>query len=158
MGGWRHLAAGFVDALSSRALAPAEIDQVRAWLRPDESEAYFSQPGFDQRHGLEAANFVFRQAPDRIDLIRAALLHDVGKRHSGLGPWSRSLASALAKIGGKPSGRWASYLDHGGLGATEMSAAGAEQLVVEFAREHHGDRPPSIAAEDWDILMKADRL
>jgi putative nucleotidyltransferase with HDIG domain len=139
------------------SLTLEEVAEVRGWLSPFEFEAFVAQPPYDQRHGLEAASIVARQQPLRRDLVRAALLHDIGKRQSGLGPIGRSLASAHTKFGGVPKGKWLSYLEHGQAGAVELRILGAEPLVVDFARHHHGERPGSISAEDWDVLQAADR-
>jgi hypothetical protein len=144
--------------LGSRSLAEAERAQTREWLRDEEHGLFFSQPHFDQRHGLESALFVAKQAPGRTDLIRAAMLHDVGKRHARLGPVGRSLASAWSKLGRRPGGRWGNYLDHGRIGAEDLLTAEAEPLVVAFARTHHGDRPDDISLGDWDLLQRADRV
>lgn len=144
--------------LGSRSLAEAERAQTDAWLRDEEHELFFSQPHFDQRHGLESARFVAKQAPGRTDLIRAVLLHDVGKRHARLGPVGRSLASAWSKLGRRPGGRWGNYLDHGRIGAEDLLTAGAEPLVVVFALSHHAGRPESISTEDWALLQRADQV
>lgn len=126
------------------------------WLRPSEKELFFSQPVFDQRHGFESARYV-AASTSRHDLIRSALLHDVGKRRAQMGPIARSIASAWAKVGWKAGGRWGEYLDHGRVAASELSGLGAEALVVDFAMNHHGHRPPSISPEDWDLLQEADK-
>jgi len=142
----------------SRALNPSEAEEVRGWLSQDEIEVFFDQPGFDQRHGLEAARYVADLVPHRQELVRAALLHDVGKRHAGLGLTARTLASAFIKLGGRSSGKIRTYADHGPGGAAELEARGVELIVIEFARTHHGERPISISEEDWDLLQAADRM
>jgi len=158
LGTWRHLATRFFSVVFSPGLNPTEAEQVRGWLSNDESEVFFAQPEFDQRHGLEAARHVAQLEPQRTDLIRAALLHDIGKRHAGLGPMGRTIVSVYIKLGGRPKGKWHSYLDHGQGAATELEALGAEPIVVEFAREHHGSRPELIAEEDWAVLQAADQV
>lgn len=157
MGTWRHLATRFISVVFSPGLNPAETEEIRGSLSQIEGAVFFSQPGFDQRHGLVAARFVAEEQPERKDLIRAALLHDVGKRHAALGPVGRSLASAYTKLGGTPKGKWHAYLDHGPAGATELGHLGAESIIVEFTRNHHGARPDSIPLADWDLLQAADR-
>jgi putative nucleotidyltransferase with HDIG domain len=141
----------------STGLKPAEILEVQGWLSQVESGVYLAQPSYDQRHGLESARYVAEVQPMRRDLIRAALLHDIGKRRAGLGFIRRSLVSAYTKLGGVPGGRWRSYIDHGPGAAIELEALGAEPVVVDFARHHHGQRPESISQEDWTILQEADR-
>ena len=158
LGTWHHLAGRFLSVLLAKALQPPEVDEIRIWLSPGERAAFFAQPPYDQRHGLDSARFIAELGPQRRDLVRAALLHDIGKRHSQLGPIGRSLASAYAKFGGKASGRWVSYLQHGRAGGAELKALGSEPMVVEFAEHHHGLRPGSITQADWDLLQAADRV
>jgi hypothetical protein len=111
----------------------------------------------DQRHGLESALAVADSEPGRRDLMKAALLHDIGKRHARLRVPGRVVASLL-EIGGLPApGRLGTYLDHGAIGAAELESAGSGALVVDFARCHHDSRPPTIDRADWALLIAADR-
>jgi predicted HD phosphohydrolase len=154
---WRHLAARLLDVLTSRPLTGVEEIEVKEWLRPLEMEAFFDQSVADQRHAVSCARFVSSRQPTRKDLIRSALLHDLGKRHARLGPIARSFVTAWSKLGGKTRGRAYLYVQHGETCARELEAVGAEALVSDFARHHHGKRPPSIAEPDWDLLQEADR-
>jgi hypothetical protein len=47
-------------------------------------------------------------------------------------------------------------MEHGPAGAVELDILGAEPIVVDFARHHHGERPDSISKEDWAVLQEAD--
>lgn len=153
-----HLAGRFLDVTLARPLRPGEQAEVAALLRTEaERSMYWDQPRADQRHGLAAARLVRSARPRRTDLVRAALLHDVGKRRSRLGPMGRSLATVLGRFGIGGPARFVDYLDHGRIAARELDRAGAESLVVAFALHHHGERPEEISREDWELLQAADR-
>ena len=126
-------------------------------LTPDLCEIFFDQPPHDQRHGLQACLIVrslrVGAAPD---LVTAALLHDVGKRHARLGLVGRSVASIFILLGLALPNRFETYRDHGEIAAKELEERGAPPLAVEFARYHHGERPDSIAEDEWDLLQLAD--
>jgi hypothetical protein len=155
-GSWGHLAARFVDAITARGLTPAEVRIVQKWSGEGPMlSAFLAQPPLDQRHGFDSASYVATRAPDRMDLIRAALLHDVGKRHAGLGPLGRVIASILIRLHFPLGPRFALYRDHGRLAAAEL--AGDDKVVVEFARHHHGSRPPDVDPGEWDLLLASDR-
>lgn len=153
-----HLAARWAEASLSAGLAPSEQDEAARLLASDGERALFwGQSGADQRHGLAAARSVAGTRPRRTDLIRAALLHDAGKRRARLGAAGRVRAEIRSRLGLAPSEREAAYLDHGRLGAEELAAAGAEPLVAAYARHHHGGRPDAIPPGDWAVLQAADR-
>ena len=151
-----HLVTRFFGALTARPLSNAEAAEVRGLLPRNEQAIFFSQPVMDQRHGLTSARLVLQRAAGRNDLARAALLHDVGKRHSGFGVMGRSAATALDLLRLPLRGRVLEYLEHGPIGATDLEGIGSVGVVVEFARHHAGDRPSSIPAADWKVLHEAD--
>jgi len=152
--GWWHLARRFLEVLTARPLGGEARREASDLLRSDaERKVFFDQPAADQQHGLAAAKLVV----GRTELRRAALLHDIGKQQAGLGVWGRSAATGLAKFHVEVRGRFRTYLDHGTLGAGILEELGAESIVVAFARHHQGERPPTIAPDDWDVLQCADR-
>jgi putative nucleotidyltransferase with HDIG domain len=151
-----HLVRRFFGVLGAAPLSPAEQAEAAALLRPAETGPFWGQPVADQRHALEAARIVAGLAPGRRDLARAALLHDVGKRHSRLGILGRSLASGLELVHLPSPGRLGRYLDHGPEGAAELEALGAEPIVVAFAGHHHGEPPPGVDPSDWAVLAASD--
>jgi hypothetical protein len=156
--GLPHLVRRFGGVLRARPLRPAEQDEVAGMLAPGLAALFWAQQVADQRHGLECARAVLSSRPGRADLARAALLHDVGKRHAGLGTLARSLASGAAALRLPTRGRWAAYLRHGSLGAADLEARGADAREVAFARAHHATRPESFPAADWEALLRADRV
>ncbi len=156
-GSLSHLSKRFVDVLLSQPLSPNEVDAVEHWLTPKLAAIFFEQPPEDQRHGYHAALVVVSHRSASADLIEAALLHDVGKRHAELGIIARSVASVLIRLGLRLPHRMALYKDHELTAARELAAAGATRLSVEFAAHHHGSRPSGIDASIWNLLQLADQ-
>lgn len=151
-----HLTRRFFDVLSAQPLDAAEVAAVELWLDPGEAHLFFSQPDPDQRHGYDAAMVVLASENTDPTVLRAALLHDVGKRHARLGVVGRSLASVLIRLRLPLSRRGRLYRDHGETAAAELEALGGESLVVDFARHHHGVMPSGFPLEAWDLLQRAD--
>ncbi|HJQ77060.1 MAG TPA: hypothetical protein VJ948_07340 [Acidimicrobiia bacterium] len=151
-----HLFARFIDVATAPALDPVEIEAVAKWLSPPLADLFFEQPVADQRHGYAAALVVRDAGTGDHDVIVAALVHDIGKRHSRLGVIGRSLASLMIKLHLPIPVRARMYRDHGALGARELAYLAAPSLAIDFALHHHGARPESITPETWSILKSAD--
>ncbi|NND04141.1 MAG: hypothetical protein HKN91_15280 [Acidimicrobiia bacterium] len=94
--------------------------------------------------------------PTDSELIRAGLLHDVGKAGSALGPIGRTLATLAELLRLPVTGRYGAYLMHGPLGARELKRRGADGLVVMFAELHPARAPDSVDPERWRLLLEAD--
>lgn len=156
-GSLSHLTRRFFDVLRARPLLESEQELVGHWLSEREGSLFFAQSPVDQRHGYAAALTVIASGTDDLVVVRAGLLHDVGKRHARLGVIGRVLASLLILFHVPLRGRIASYRDHGEIAAEELEAIGAEPLVVDFARHHHRSRPGAIDVSTWNLLQKADQ-
>jgi hypothetical protein len=118
---------------------------------------FFEQSHADQRHGLESVRHVLASPAARPDLAVAALLHDVGKRHAGLGVLGRVTASLLIRAGLPLPARFRAYRDHGPLAAGELERLGAPDVAVIFARHHHSSRPAGFDTLAWAMLVAADQ-
>lgn len=152
-----HLVSRFLDVATARRLTASEQAAVEGWLTPETARVFFSQDDPDQRHGYHAALAVIAAGVKDRDVVMAALLHDVGKRHARLGLLGRSLASLLILSGLPLPERVRMYRDHGLVAARELGALGVPSLVIDFALHHHGERPPTIGLENWDVLVAADQ-
>lgn len=152
-----HLFKRFLDVASARALDATERSTVDGWLSRPLAELFFDQPDPDQRHGYEAALSVVDQGYTDPNVISAALLHDVGKRHARLGLIGRSFASVAILAGLPLSARMTTYRDHGMIAAAELGRAGASSLAVDFALHHHDRRPATIPSDVWEVLVTADQ-
>lgn len=142
--------------VAARPLSPAEQSEVAQLLRSEETTLFWSQHVADQRHGLETARKLREQRPDDMELIRAGLLHDVGKAGTALGPIGRTLATLAGLLRLPPTSRQQAYLSHGPIGAAELRKRGAAGLVVTFAEFHPAPPPPGVDEARWRLLLDAD--
>ena len=141
------------DAWAVAALTPAEV---ALWRRMSTA---------DRRHGVDVALRTDAGLGARATrpVVAAALLHDVGKIDSALGPFRRAAATVLAMVRGQGAvvaatrhrdgelGRIGRYLRHDENGAGLLAAAGSDALTVAWAGEHHlpperWTLPPEVAA------------
>lgn len=155
-GNLAHLVHRFFEVLTARRPGPHDQVRVSTLLAPAEAALFWDQAPADQAHALGCLARVEATRPHRPDLARAALLHDVGKRHARMGVVGRTAASLLGITRLPAPGRLGVYLRHGTLGAGDLSAAGSERLVVAFAAGHHGPVPEGVSPEDWAVLTVAD--
>ena len=137
--------------LTSRPLGPAAQDEVNRILSTAEARLFWEQQSIDQRHAYEVAKRVGSALGSNHDAIAAALLHDVGKRHSRLGPVARSLATVCAKLRLPMPASWQQYEAHAAIGASDLSAIGAGELAIAFAAG-----TPYGEKRVWEVLVAAD--
>lgn len=140
MAGLLHLVRRFFGSLDPSGPPVDDEVWVAQRLGPGELELWLRMSGPDRRHAVGVA----RAVPER--LAPAALLHDVGKIESGLGTFGRVAPTLLGLVGVRPErGRWGRYLHHDELGADLLRRAGADEVTVAWAREHH------LPAERWTV-------
>ncbi|MCP4308132.1 MAG: hypothetical protein GY926_26755 [bacterium] len=151
----RHLVSRFFGVITSQRLGPGAQDEVNAILAPDAAKLFWEQASIDQRHSFDVAQRVRDSLGEDRAALQAALLHDVGKRHSSLGPVTRSLATVLDAAHLPMPAQWRRYRGHGPLGAADLAAIGADPLTVAFAR---GSVVSTEAIDQvaWDALLAAD--
>jgi hypothetical protein len=151
----RHLVSRFVGVVTSKRLSPEAQDEVNKILAPDAANLFWDQPAIDQRHAYDVSQRVRSTLGDDASALEAALLHDVGKRHSNLGAVARSLATVFDATHLPMPTNWRRYRDHGLLGALDLVAIGADPLAVAFAR---GTIEPTEVIDQrvWDALVAAD--
>lgn len=151
-----HLIRRTWSSLRAAPLSPREEAEVAGLLDDRLAALFWEQPVMDQRHALEAARHVLASRPGNRELAQAALLHDVGKRHARLGVAGRIGATLLALLRVNAPGRLGRYNAHAEIGANDLKAAQASEVVVDYARNQDGLRPDSIAPGEWATLKEAD--
>ena len=141
--------------MTAQPLSPAEQAAVASILAAAERTLFWSQSTQDQRHAFDTMRRAEVRMADRT-VVRAALLHDVGKGLVRLGAVGRSLATVADALHVPLRGRYATYRRHGALGAELLASAGSEMLVVEFAKRHPDPDPGPCDPEAWRALLEAD--
>jgi hypothetical protein len=153
-----HLVRRFFGSL--RPTGPSPTDE--AWaldrLTPGEAGLWRRMSSPDRRHAVAVAHRVEAALGPAATTpaLAAALLHDVGKIESGLGPFRRVAATVAGMVGGHAAaerwrtrqgavGRVGRYLCHDEIGAELLVATGSDALTVAWAREHH------LPAERWTV-------
>lgn len=156
---WRHgshLIRRFFGHLAAAGLSPAEQQIVADRLDERGAALFFAQDLADQRHAFVVAERVASTLPGDAEAYTAALLHDVGKRHSRLGAVGRSLATVLDGVGAPMTPAMRRYRRHGAAGAEDLAGAGYDGVVVAFAARHPSSAPPGIDGARWQALLDAD--
>jgi hypothetical protein len=152
---FRHLIKRFFGVLTTRRLSPAEQAWVNQVLRKDLAGLFWEQPAIDQRHSYQVARRTEAVLGDHPAALTAALLHDVGKRHSRAGVVGRSLATVLDVLRLPMPPDWRDYRDHERIGSAELAELGADPLTVAFAAGQRPD-PDTVKTRVWDALVAAD--
>jgi len=143
-----HLVRRWWRALRAQPLTDAECAMVNRILGAAEAAAFFRFATHDQRHALEVLARLERAAPEAPRaVVRAALLHDIGKVDDNLSIAGRVAATLIGARGE----RFARYLDHEARGAVLLAGIGSDPLTVALVR---GDE-----VEPWSTLLRdADRV
>jgi len=160
-----HLAGRFFGSLSPRRPAAADEAWALSHLLDGEQQLYRRMSAADQRHAISVARRTVEllgsdaHEPDRA-VIASALLHDVGKVASDLGPVARATVTVFAIAFGRqriiesgeraqrarrPLQRAQQYLTHDQIGGELLRHAGSDPLTAAWAEEHH------MPAHRWSI-------
>lgn len=143
-------------------LARPDDDYAAGILSGPEFELYTRLSAPEREHAVEVARRVARRAPEaRPEVVRAALLHDVGKLgSSGNVLWRvaahllpASPAPAEPRMSGLAGVRQAAR-HHGEYGRALILAAGGDAEVARLVATHH--RPGDDA--EARLIMESDEL
>ncbi len=125
------------EAYAARYLAPAELALFRR------------MPRAEQLHGIALAQALAARGWADDDLLKAALLHDVGKTVVRPRLWERVAVVLAEWLFPRHAARWAQgeargwrrgfviRAQHAAWGAELLAAAGASPRVVALVRAHH---------------------
>lgn len=157
-----------LSALTARR-APSDPNLTRA-LSPDEQTLFAALSPVDRAHALRVAERLEQAGYHDPALLKAGLLHDIGKAGADIGLLHRILHVALgvlapgllAWLGADPGGwhlPFYALAHHAEIGAELVRQAGGDALTVALVRYHDAaDIPPPLTsrAELWRALRAAD--
>lgn len=159
-----HLARRYAGSLSRAEPAADDERWAVSHLQGGELVLWRRMSAADRRHAIGVARSlrIDVDSEERPDVVAAALLHDVGKVASGLGPNGRAMATLWSAVVGRSrattgEGRVSRYLRHDAIGARLLDLHHARPLAIVWAADHHRPRaawrvPPDIG----DALKAAD--
>ncbi len=146
----RHLAGLVRRTLVGIAPGFARPDDAFAlgWLEGRENEAYRAMDPRDREHACRVAGRLLALHPDaEPHVVRAALLHDVGKAARPYRVWERVLvhvwtpgAATAERLPRAWRGAWRAHREHAAVGATRLRRLGVDDRVVDLVARHH--HPP----------------
>lgn len=138
----------FWQVLKAQPLTREEKVEIAQILNPGELELFFRQDLSGQQHALRVMRTLIKSGHDDIELLAAALLHDVGKADALLRWWDRPLVVLAQAFLPARSALWASGSDigwhrpfvvkkcHPEWGAAAAAASGSSPLTVSLIQKH----------------------
>lgn len=132
-----------------------------SWLPDVEHELYRRMDPRDRDHACRIARAVLDLDPDAdATLVRAALLHDVGKADAPFRAWERIVVHLYTpsvdpgwRVGGAAlADAWRRHRDHAARGAEMILEVGGDERVADLVRRHHDEGGP----DDGELLRRVD--
>ncbi len=148
--------------------SPREGDQevVNTVLFPEEQNLFQKLSATDQNHSLRVFRSLQIQGEDDPDLLKAALLHDLGKTRYPLSRWERVFAVLAAGLfprrvqvwgEGNPIGLLRPLViikQHPRWGADLAQSAGSSSRTVWFIKNHEKVQPEGSPSDEEIILLR----
>lgn len=122
---------------------------MRQQLSPAEQQLFLRMDQADQRHGVCVQRALRAEGEADVDLIKAALLHDVGKSRCHISVFHRTLAVLVVAVMGRlppftvspsPASWWLPFYviaNHARIGAAMLARSGCSERVWRLAELHH---------------------
>ncbi|WP_350344201.1 HD domain-containing protein [Proteinivorax tanatarense] len=155
----------FFKSITAKTTEDEEM-WVKKVLNGQQQKLFFSLPIYEQRHSIDVAKSIMKKAgqlnKDEYNLlIKAALLHDIGKVNTGLNPITKSIAviydcfNSRKKIPSKPKFLQAYYL-HPDLGVEFLQRDGDANKTLLFLISNHHQPIDKVSNELLKLLIECD--
>jgi putative nucleotidyltransferase with HDIG domain len=143
-----------------------DLNRIRLILAPFEMVQFLKLPVPDQNHSLRVYQYLESNGELDPDLLKAALLHDLGKTQHPLNRWERILAVILRSLFPTRSREWGSgsppglrralvvIQQHPVWGAEMALSLGCNPRTVWLIRHHESDTSEIQGSEQDLILLR----
>lgn len=154
----------FFQTISASPLSADTQNQIEALLTPKEFELFNRYSRSDGQHAYRVLCTLQHSNHTQTDLMKAALLHDIGKTRVHLSVWDRIVAVLGMNFFPQRAKRWAiGELDswqrpfvvktqHAAWGAEMAAAAGCSTLTANLIRRHQDIIAPHPKNEEDKLL------
>ena len=143
-----HLPLRFLETVRKPKLHEIDDSWAHSKLSPSEIELWVNMGSADRRHCISVAKNVEKILPNDQVVIKAALLHDIGKSKASSSALFRVFATVISffitkklaqdwmnsRVLGSEVGQ---YLCYPSVGAELLKLAGSDPFVCAWANEHH---------------------
>jgi len=148
---------------AQHVISERRLKRAAELLSPEAKALFVRQAPQDQRHALAVYETLLEGGHTNEDLLKAALLHDVGKAAAQAPPWQRGVFVLADRFAQRMLGRvlrdggesrrspLITYAKHAEIGARWAEKAGCSAATVELI-EHHEDRPDACQTEQDRLL------
>lgn len=145
---------------------PVEKEQfLKKYLTPEENSLFYKLPRHERSHAVNTA-WTINSIQDGIDketLIKAGLLHDIGKIEGKSGIIRKSILVLMDRFLpvlsynlSRKLNMFYVYYNHPAIGAKLLEGINTDGHIVQLVRYHHSENNNQI--EGIEILKKADSM
>jgi HD domain len=148
---------------------PVQDELAQQYLSPAEYRLYLQMPRADRQHHLRVLQDLLRQGQQHPSLLKAALLHDVGKTRFRFSLPEKTLVVLVKKFLPRHFTKWGAgeadgwkrpfvvSAQHPQWSAELAKAAGLDPLSIELIRRHQSymEGTPQTEADRLLLLLQA---
>lgn len=141
-----------------------DIDFLKMYLETYELQLFHQLPTYDQKHCINVARDVKLTSNQRDfgskDLIKVALLHDIGKIYNSMNPIDKSIMVIMNNITNgkikayKKNKNVNVYYNHGDIGYNLLKKYGYDDRFLFLVKNHHNNN--IIKDIELDLLKECD--
>jgi hypothetical protein len=162
--GVHYRLAQFWWAVSAKGFQPKANSEIESTLSEAEYGLFARFSTADQRHSYQVYKTLCKAGYAQPDLLKAGILHDIGKTIVSLSVWEKSLTVIGEKFFPKLLSSWGRgnlqgwkrpfvvRVQHPEWGARMAEDAGSSVLVVNLIRRHQDSLPENPAGLEEELL------